>query len=164
MGDGASQIDWNPTHGQAWSGNTDWNPLNSTLGQFGQGNFSEAARGALGGAERFIKDSARISKDIIAPVAGMRDIAGEITGETGIKKRAAKDEADRNAYDAQQRQIQAQAAQQQKASADATAKNQTYRDQQTQLSNSAGEADAFAKARAAARRAKGSEMFGGYNG
>ena len=164
MGDGGSSIDLNPAHGQLWSGGTNWNPLDSTLGQLGQGNFQEAGRGAVGGLQRNFADAGRITKDVLLPIAGGNDLANEISGTKGIKKRAAEDEAGRNAYDAQQQQIQRQAEQQQKASADAAAKNKEYTDQQSQLSDSAGEADTFNRARAAARRAKGSTMFGGYNG
>jgi len=172
-------INWNPgdstlgrtisgQQGGAFKGGIDWDPRNSTMGQAAQGNWGEVGRGVTGG----IQDAANFNKNLLgglaAPGAALYGGVDSMFGTPQAALRKKHDDAASTAQGAQeqaqgnyQKQQEAYNQQQQKASTDA---NNAYQSQQATLNQSLADEDAFTAARNAARRAKGTSLFGAYNG
>ena len=164
MGNSGGGIDWNPGNSPLFKGGVDWNPGDSTLGQAAQGNWGEAARGAGGG----LKNAMNLSQDLwsaaASPLGAAKDAYQTISGEKQAAERHRNDVTNADAENARQQQIAAQNKAQADAAAAANQKNLDYQSQQAAMTSSLGAEDAFNRARNAARQAKGTALFGAYNG
>lgn len=164
MGDTASKINWNPLDSPLFQGTVDWNPLNSTLGQLAQGNYGEAGRGAAGGVQNLANTWKDIGMGFVNPGAAYKDIYGSISGETGARQRREQD-----IFGQQQDQARRQAEyagwnQQMNQQQAAQKRNQDYLNRYSADQAATADADAYQRAKDAARRAKGTQLFGAYNG
>lgn len=160
MGNG--NIDWNPGNSPLWKGTVDWNPLNSTPGQAVRGNWGEAGRGAMGGIENAAALSGQLASAALNPTGAIDSLSQSISGETQAAQRRKRDLAGVDARDAQLASERAAADAQARQTAEANKRNQDYQSQQASMSAALGAEDAFTKARNAARKAKGTQLFGAF--
>jgi hypothetical protein len=173
MGQTASNINWNPgdstlgrtltgQEGSAFKDPNIWNPAQSTLGQFAQGNYDNALNQTMGGIGNAVNVGNDLGKTLWNPIGAGLDLGNSIGGQTQARNRQKQDEQNQAAdYAGVQRdqQAQEQARQQQAAAQKAQQdKLNSYNLQQ----QTASEADAFTQARNAARRAKGTTLFGAW--
>lgn len=165
---GGGGIDWDPFHstlGTAVSGNPGaaWeqvkssiNPADSTAGTLLKGNIGKAGQDIAGG----IQNGINANLDILG--AGVTGVPGAIYQQQG-REAAQRQQVDRaNAAGANQQAIDQQM--QANATAAANQKNMDYQSQQANMNASLGAEDAYNRARNAARQARGTALFGAYNG
>ena len=155
-------------------GAKDWNPnqvKDSTLGQFGQGNYGEAGRGASGALQNSMDFNRDLVGGLANPVMGISDVANSMGGQDAAAERRKQQFSDFGVAEQrqgeQQRQAQARQAfqgQQDQAKLASDTANKTYQDQQAGLTKSLDDENAFNAARNARRKATGQTLFGGWNG
>lgn len=164
MGNTASNINWNPGDSPLWKGTTDWDPRNSTLGQMSQGNWGETARGLEGGFNNAFNLSKDLTGAVVAYGQALGQIDQSISGVGAAADRRKKLLDDQNADNIAKQQRDAQAQYQFGLQQQGDKKNQDYLAQMKQQEQNTADEDAFIRARNAARQAKGTALYGGYNG
>ncbi len=173
MGDTVSNINWNPgdstlgrtltgQDGSAFKDPNIYDPRQSTLGQYAQGNYGEALNQTMGGIGNVRNVGNDLGKTLWNPIGAGLDLGNSIGGQPQATKRRQQDEQNQAAdYAGFQKEQNAQAvARDQQAAAQKAQQDKlnSYNLQQ----QTASEEDAFTQARNAARRARGTTLFGAW--